>query len=67
MIKILPALDKDQPRKNTMPKTMKNYITPEIEVVELQVNDIITSSPGTETPPYEENDGIWDLSIGLYL
>ena len=46
---------------------MEKYINPEIEVVELQVNDIITSSPGTETPPYEENDGIWDLSIGWYL
>ena len=45
-------------------REMEKYINPEIEVVELQVNDIITSSPGTETPPYEENDGIWDLSIG---
>lgn len=44
---------------------MKNYTNPEIEVVELQVNDIITSSPGTETPTYEENDGIWEMNIGL--
>jgi hypothetical protein len=44
---------------------MKNYIDHEIEVVELQVNDIITSSPGAETPPYEENDGIWEMNIGL--
>ena len=43
---------------------MKNYTNPEIEVVEIQVNDILTTSPGTETPKYEENDGIWDLSIG---
>ena len=42
---------------------MKNYVNPEIEVVELSVNDIITSSPGTETPWYEENDGIWEVSI----
>ena len=43
---------------------MKNYIDPEIEIIEVKSADIITSSPGTETPPYEENDGIWDLSIG---
>ena len=42
---------------------MKKYINPEIEVVEISVNDVITTSPGTETPGYEENDGIWDLSI----
>ena len=42
---------------------MKNQTNPEIEVVEIQVNDILTTSPGTETPWYEENDGIWDLSI----
>lgn len=44
---------------------MKKYLNSEIEVVELQVNDIITSSPGTETPTYEENDGIWEMNIGL--
>ena len=42
---------------------MKKYINPEIEVIELSVNDIITSSPGTETPWYDESDGIWDLNI----
>ena len=26
--------------------------------------EIITTSPGTETPWYDETDGIWDLSIG---
>ena len=44
---------------------MKNYIDPEIEVIEVKSADIITSSPGTETPPYEENDGIWEMNIGL--
>ena len=44
---------------------MKNYKNPEIEVVEVKSADIITSSPGTETPPYEENDGIWEMNIGL--
>ena len=42
---------------------MKKYINPEIEVVEIMASDIITSSPGTETPGYEENDGIWEVSI----
>ena len=44
---------------------MKNYIKPEFEVVELQNSDIITTSPGTETPWYEENDGVWELNIGM--
>ena len=44
---------------------MKNYIKPEYEVVELQNSDIITTSPGTETPWYEENDGVWELNIGM--
>lgn len=43
---------------------MKNYIDPEIEIIEVKSDDIITTSPGTETPRYEESDGIWDLSIG---
>ena len=42
---------------------MKKYTNPEIEVVEVMASDIITSSPGTETPPYEESDGIWEMNI----
>lgn len=42
---------------------MENYINPEFEIVKLSSEDIITSSPGTETPPYEESDGIWEMSI----
>ena len=42
---------------------MKNYTDPEIEIIEVKSADIITTSPGTETPKYEENDGIWDLDI----
>ena len=42
---------------------MKNYINPEIEVVKLSNEDVLTTSPGTETPWYEENDGVWELSI----
>ena len=44
---------------------MKKYVNPEIEVAELSGADIITTSPGTETPWYEESDGVWELNIGL--
>ncbi len=43
-------------------KEMKNYINPEIEVVEINTSDVLTTSPGTETPWYEENDGSWEIS-----
>ena len=43
---------------------MKNYINPEIEIVEVRSSDIITTSPGTETTPKDESDGIWDLDLG---
>lgn len=43
---------------------MKKYANPELEIMELDVNDIITTSPGTETTPKDEGDGIWDLDIG---
>ena len=42
---------------------MKIYKNPEIEIVELSTNDIITTSPGTETTPKDEQDGIWDFSL----
>lgn len=42
---------------------MKEYLSPELEVIEPQASDVITASPGTETPWYEENDGIWEFSI----
>ena len=42
---------------------MKKYKKPEIEVVEFDTADIITTSLGTETTPKEENDGIWDFNI----
>lgn len=43
---------------------MKNYNNPEIEITKLEYGDVITTSPGTETTPKDENDGIWDLNIG---
>ena len=42
---------------------MKKYLNPEIEIVKLEANDVITTSPGTETPRYEESDGIWEFSL----
>ena len=44
---------------------MEKYVSPEIEVVLLNVSDVITTSPGTETSPQDETDGVWDLNIGL--
>ena len=41
---------------------MEKYINPEIEVVEVQSTDILTTSPGTETPWYEQTDGSWEIS-----
>ena len=43
---------------------MKKYVNPEIEVVELSVADIITTSPGTETDIMDENDGSWEVGLG---
>ena len=42
---------------------MKIYISPEIEIAEIKASDIITTSPGTETTPKDEQDGIWDLAL----
>lgn len=42
----------------------KNYMLPEIEIILTDTDDIITTSPGTETTPKEDNDGIWDLELG---
>ena len=44
---------------------MKKYVNPEIEVIKVETLDVLTTSPGTETPWYEENDGIWELNIGV--
>ena len=42
---------------------MKKYVDPKVEVVELSAEDILTSSPGTETPSYDETDGTWDITV----
>ncbi len=43
---------------------MKKYNNPEFEAIELDATDIITTSPGTETTPKEDNDVIWDFDLG---
>ena len=43
---------------------MKKYQAPEMELVELNIDIITTSKEGTETTPYPENGGIWDIDIG---
>lgn len=42
---------------------MKKYISPEINVIDINANDVIATSAGTETPWYEESDGIWDITV----
>ena len=44
---------------------MKKYVKPEVEMVEIDADDIITTSPGTETSPEDENDGSWEIGISL--
>ena len=44
---------------------MNEYTKPKIEIVELKENDIITTSPGTETKALDESDGIWNLDISV--
>ena len=44
---------------------MKKYTNPEIEIIKVKSADIITTSPGTETTPKDENDGIWDLNLNI--
>lgn len=43
---------------------MKKYAAPELELIKLEKDDIITTSSGTVTTPEDENDGIWDLNAG---
>lgn len=43
---------------------MKKYKQPELDIIEIKVTDIITTSPGTETTPKDDNDGIWDFDLG---
>ena len=40
---------------------MKEYVDPEIEVIEVSETDVIQASAGTETSLYGEKDGIWSI------
>ncbi len=42
---------------------MKEYTNPEFERVEQSPSDVITTSPGTETPRHEADEGIWNLDL----
>ena len=44
---------------------MRIYENPEFEIIKISAEDVITTSPGTETTPEDENDGIWELEIKL--
>ena len=41
---------------------MKEYVDPEIEVIEVSETDVIQASAGIETSLYSERDGIWNFS-----
>lgn len=43
---------------------MKNYTSPEMELIKTESGDIITVSPGTESSIIDTDIGIWDLNIG---
>ena len=44
---------------------MNKYEQPMIEITNIPKEDIITTSPGTETGIQDETDGNWELWIGL--
>ncbi len=44
---------------------MKKYLDPEVEIVKPSNEDVLTASPGTETPWYEETDGSWELNVNV--
>ena len=41
---------------------MKKYISPKAEVINQEKQDIITAYAGTETPIYDELDGVFELN-----
>ena len=43
---------------------MKNYTSPEMELIKTEIGDIITVSPGTESSIIDTDIGLWDLNIG---
>ena len=49
--------------KFKMQNEIKKYVNPEFDLVEIDVNDIISTSPGTETDIMDETDGNWEIGI----
>ena len=47
-----------------MQNGIKKYVNPEFELIEIDVVDIISTSPGTETDIMDENDGSWEIGLG---
>ena len=43
---------------------MERYENPIIELIEIDVTDIISTSPGTETDIMDEADGSWEIGLG---
>ena len=54
-----------QNSKFKMQNEIKKYVNPEFDLVEIDVDDIISTSPGTETDIMDETDGNWEIGIGL--
>ena len=46
---------------------MKKYRNPEIEIIEVASDDVITTSPGTETSTQDDWDGNWEISSSVEL
>ena len=42
---------------------MRKYTSPEFELTLTHSDDVITTSPGTETGIVDESNGIWDLEL----
>ena len=45
-------------------KSNEEYFAPKFELIQICSEDIISTSPGTETTPRDDNDGIWDFDMG---
>ena len=44
---------------------MKEYRAPVLERYEIDADDVITASLGTETTVVGDPDGVWDLSLDI--
>lgn len=44
---------------------MKNYISPEFEFTKIDVNDVISTSPGTSGPVVDEESDGWGMGLEI--